>query len=41
MPAEEDIKWDPAFEDMCDALVTKKGDKSEADLARGKETGRK
>lgn len=39
LPAEEDIEWDPAFEDIYDSLVTKRGDKSEVDLAGGRKGG--
>jgi hypothetical protein len=41
LPAEEDIEWDPAFEDIYDALVTKRDDKSEVDLAGDMGDGRK
>jgi hypothetical protein len=38
LPAEDDIEWDPAFKDIYDVLVTKRDDKSEVDLAIGRET---
>ena len=41
MPSEDDIEWDPVFEDMYDAAGTKRSDISQVNMVGSKEARRK
>ncbi|OPY49463.1 MAG: hypothetical protein A4E49_03101 [Methanosaeta sp. PtaU1.Bin112] len=37
LPFEDDIEWDPAFEDICNAAITKRSEICPVNTAGGKE----
>jgi hypothetical protein len=41
MPSEDDIEWDPVFEDICNAAVAKRSDICQINMVGSKEARRK
>jgi len=41
LPSEDDIEWDPVFEDICNAAVAKRSDISQVNMVGSKEARRK
>ena len=41
LPVEDDIEWDPVFEDICNAAVAKRSDICQVNMVGSKEARRK